>query len=121
MGQLKTDGRAAQFTIPAGDLNNEELFRVDGWNFISMESVVAADTARVIAGEISSERIWYVKTPAGVGVARGAKLYWANPAIFQKGDTHLQAAVATAGDPPACKVEEVQDANGYTAVRVLNT
>lgn len=121
MGQLKTDGRAIDVAAPGSTvLNNEELYRIDGWNGISMRAVSATDADRGLAFETSSERIWYIKTPSGIGTTRGAVLYWATPGSFQKGDTHLQATAATAGDPPACKVEEVRDAGGYAAVRVLN-
>jgi hypothetical protein len=122
MGQLKHDGRATQggVTFPAGEITFGDLYRVDGWNGIALDNIATADTVRVCDMEISSERIWYIKIPAAVVAAKGAVLYWANPAVFQRGDTNLQATPATAGDPPACKVEEAVDANDWCAVRVLN-
>lgn len=120
MGQLKHDGRATQggFAAPAAtDLPFGELFRINGWNGIAMTHIGATDTLRTLDLEISSERIWYIKLPAGVTPAQGDVLYWSAGAGFKRGDTDLQAAVAGA---PCCKVEEVKDANGYAAVRVLN-
>lgn len=120
MGQLKSDGRAIDVTGPAGTINFGDLYRIDGWNGIAMDTIASGDTVRELALEVSSERIWYVKTPSGIGVAKGAYLYWAAPGSFQVGETNLQATAATTGDPVACKVEQVRNSNGYAAVRVIN-
>jgi len=122
MGQLKHDGRATQggVTFPAGIISFGDLYRVGGWNGIALDSLVAADTVRTMDMEISAERIWYVKIPAALAAVKGSLLYWADPTVFQRGDTNLQATPATAGDAPACKVEEDVDANDYCAIRVLN-
>lgn len=119
MGQLKTDGRATQggYTWPAGQYNYGELFRLNGWNGVILTTINTADTVRVADMEISSERIWYVKLPAGAAPAVGDFLYWTAGAGVKRGDTDLAVAVVGA---PVCKVEEAKDANGYAAVRVLN-
>lgn len=119
MGQLKSDGRASLggFTFPAGVITFGDLYRVDGWNCIALDSLAVGDTVRTIGVEFSSERIWYVKLPAALNPAKGDALYWTAGAGFKRGDADLQAAVQGA---PACKVEEVKDANHWCAVRVLN-
>jgi len=121
MGQLKTDGRAVDVTMPAGIITFGDFYSVNGWNGIAMKALVAADTVRTMAMETSAERIWYVKIPAALAAARGAYLYWANGAgVFQRGDTDLVAAPANAGDAPVALVEEAVDANDYCGIRVLN-
>lgn len=118
MGQLKSDGRATQggFTFPAGDYPFGDLFRLNGWNGIAMKHVATADTIRTADLEISSERIWYVKLP-GISPTLGQYLYWTAGAGIKRGDTDLTLTVT--GSPVAI-VEEVKDAGGYAAVRVLN-
>lgn len=119
MGQLKTDGRATQggFTWPAGTYTFGELFRLNGWNGIILKTIGSADTDRVADMEISAERIWTVKLPAALSPALGDFLYWTAGAGIKRGDTDL---TGTATGSPVAKVEEVKDANGYAAVRVLN-
>lgn len=119
MGQLKSDGRATQggMTFPAGVITFGDLYRLNGWNGIALKAIAAADTVRTADMEISSERIWYVKLPAALTPALGDYLYWTAGAGFKRGDTDLAAAVVGA---PVCKVEEIKDAGGYAAVRVLN-
>ena|SRR5687767_6570791 len=119
MGQLKTDGRAIDVTWTASQIITKgDLYRQDGWNGIALEDFTAAETPRASAMEVSSERIWLVKTPAGVGDgARGDRLYWTTGAGFKRGDTDLSEAVL--GSPVAI-VEELRDANGWCGVRVLN-
>jgi hypothetical protein len=120
MGQLKHDGRATQggVSFPAAQaITFGDLYRVDDWNGVALKNIGASDTVRTADMEISSERIWYVKLPGALNPAKGAPLYWTAGAGFKRGDTDLSATVAGS---PACKVEEVKDANGYAAVRVLN-
>jgi hypothetical protein len=120
VGQLKHDGRATQggFTAPAGQaLVFGDLYRLNGWNGIALSAIGASDTVRSLDFEIAPDRIWYVKLPAGVTPALGDVLYWTTGTGFKRGDTDLSASVLGS---PACKVEEVKDANGYAAVRVLN-
>jgi hypothetical protein len=119
MGQLKSDGRATQggFVAPAGDYPFGDLFRLNGWNGIALTHIATADTVRTLDFEISAERIWYIKAPAGWAPALGDYGYWTAGAGTKRGDTDLAAAVVGA---PVVKVEEVKDANGYVAVRVLN-
>lgn len=121
MGQLKSDGRATLggVTVPAGQFNFGELFRISGVNGIILKTVNTADTDRNADFEISAERIWYFAIPAGTAAAKGAYLYWttAASATLQRGDTHLIATVAGA---PAVFVEEAKDASNIIAGRVLN-
>jgi hypothetical protein len=119
MGQLKHDGRATQggYTWPAGTYAFGDLFRLNGWNGIILQSIAAGDTVRSAGMEISSERIWYVKFPAALNPAVGDYLYWTAGAGIKRGDTDLTATVTGS---PVCKVEEAKNANGYAAVRVLN-
>jgi hypothetical protein len=120
MGQLKHDGRATQggYTAPAATvITKGDLYRMNGWNGIALRSIGSADTVRTLDLEIAPDRIWYVKLPAALNPAIGDPLYWTAGAGFKRGDTDLAAAVVGS---PAAKVEEVKDANGYAAVRVLN-
>jgi hypothetical protein len=119
MGQLKTDGKATQggWTWPAGIITFGDMYRLNGWNCIALKNIAAADTLRVAGAEYSSERIWYVKLPAGVAGTLGQYLYWTAGAGFKRGDTDLAVAVVGA---PVALVEEAKDANNYAAVRVLN-
>jgi hypothetical protein len=120
VGQLKTDGRATQggFTAPGGQaITFGDLYRLNQWNHIALKTINAADTVRSYDGEIAPDRIWYVKLPAALNPVIGDVLYWAAGAGFKRGDTDLSATVAGS---PCAKVEEVKDANGYAAVRVLN-
>lgn len=118
MGQFKHDGRATQGGVvaPAGQaLVFGDLYRIDAWSGFALKEVGAADTVRSLDLEISKERVWYIKLPAGLSPAKGDLLYWSAGAGFKRGDTDLQAAVA---GNPVCKVEEVKDANGWAAVQL---
>jgi len=120
MGQLKHDGRATQngVTFPAAQaITKGDLYRVNGWNGFALKTIGASDTIRVADMEIAPDRIWYIKLPAALSPAVGDVLYWTTGTGFKRGDTDLSATVAGS---PACKVEEVKDANGYAAVRALN-
>jgi hypothetical protein len=120
MGQLKHDGRATQngVTVPAAQaIVKGDLYRINGWNGFAMKTIGASDTLRTMDMEIAPDRIWYVKLPAALAPAVGDVLYWTAGAGIKRGDTDLAAAVVGS---PACKVEEVKDANGYAAVRALN-
>jgi hypothetical protein len=120
MGQLKHDGRATQggVTAPAAQaIVKGDLYRINGWNGIALKTIGASDTLRVLDLEIAPDRIWYIKLPAALAPAVGDPIYWTTGAGFKRGDTDLAAAVVGS---PAAKVEEVKDANGYCAVRVLN-
>jgi hypothetical protein len=119
VGQLKTDGRATQggYTWPAGTFTYGDLYRLNGWNGIILKSIAAGDTVRVADMEVAPDRIWYVKFPAALNPAIGDYVYWTAGAGIKRGDTDLTATVTGS---PVAKIEEVKDANGYTAVRVLN-
>jgi hypothetical protein len=125
MGQLKTDGRAVNVAVPATKaVTFGELYRIEGWNGFAMDTIGASDAIRNMAIE-TAERIWYVKIPAGLAAAKGALLYWTTASLATNPQfcdclTDLQATAGTAGDPPACKVEEAKDANNYVGVRALN-
>lgn len=122
MGHLKSDGRASLggMTFPAGVITKGDMYRLNLWNCIALQSIAAADTVRNCGVEFSSERIWKVKIPAAINPAVGAFVYWTAGTGFKRGDTDLVAAPATAGDAPCGKVEEAKNANGYAAIRVLN-
>jgi hypothetical protein len=120
MGQLKHDGRATQngVTAPAAQaIVKGDLYRINGWNGLALKTIGASDTLRTLDLEIAPDRIWYVKLPAGAAPAIGDFLYWTAGAGFKRGDTDI---TTTATGSPVAKVEEVKDANGYCAVRVLN-
>jgi len=120
MGQLKHDGRATQngVTAPAAQaIVKGDLYRINNWNGFALKTIGASDTLRTLDLEIAPDRIWYIKLPAALSPVVGDPLYWTTGAGFKRGDTDLSATVAGA---PACKVEEVKDANGYAAVRCLN-
>lgn len=120
MGQLKHDGRATQggFSAPAGQtINFGDLYRLNGWNHVALSKIASGDTARSYGGEIAPDRIWYVLLPAALSPAVGDFLYWTAGAGFKRGDTDLTATVTGS---PVVKVEEVKNANGYAAVRILN-
>lgn len=120
MGQLKTDGKATQggYAAPGGQvITFGDLYRLNGWNHIALTNIGASDTVRSYGGEISAERIWYVKFPAALNPAVGTYVYWTAGAGFKRGDTDLTATVT--GSPVAI-VEEAKNAQGYAAVRVLN-
>lgn len=117
MGQLKSDGKAINVVAPAGIIPFGELVRIDGWNGITLGELVAADTERAMALEVSSERIWYVSIPAAVVAPKGTYLYWTAGAGYKTGAADLAAAVV--GSPVAL-VEEAVDANDIAGLRVLN-
>jgi Uncharacterized conserved protein (DUF2190) len=118
MGQLKSDGRAIDVVIPSSTaITKGEMYRIDGWTGIAMKTIASTDTDKNMAFEVSSERIWYVKLPAGVTGARGDRLYWTTGTGFKAALTDVQASAAGY----ACAiVEEAKDANDYAGVRVLN-
>jgi hypothetical protein len=118
LGQLKTDGRAIDVVSPGATvITFGDLYRIDGWTGFALKTQAAADTDRNLALEVSSERIWYVKLPAGVTGARGDRLYWTAGAGFKRGDTDLTGTVT--GSTVAI-VEEAKDGNNYAGVRVVN-
>jgi hypothetical protein len=117
MGQLKSDGRAVDVTAPAGTFSFGELYRIDGWTGICMDSIASGDTVRKMALEVSSERIWYCVLPAGVTGARGDRLYWTAGAGLKSGATDLTGTVT--GSTVAI-VEEAKDGNNVAAIRVVN-
>lgn len=119
MGQLKHDGRASQggMTWPAGTYTFGDLYRLNGWNGVILQNIAAGDTVRTADMEFAPDRIWYVKFPAALNPAVGDYVYWTAGAGIKRGDTDLAAAVVGA---PVAKIEEVKNANGYAAVRIIN-
>ncbi|SRR6266542_5490166 len=118
MGQLKSDGRAINVVIPSSTaITFGELYRIDGWTGIAMKTIAATDTDKNMSFEVSSERIWYVKLPAGVTAARGTRLYWTTGSGFKAALTDSSESVV--GSVMAI-VEEAKDANDYAGVRVVN-
>jgi Uncharacterized conserved protein (DUF2190) len=118
MGHKISDGKAIDIQAPAAQVMNKgDLYRVNGWTGIAMNTVLAADTDRGLALEVSSEHFWKVKLPAAVTPAVGDLLYWTAGAGFKKGDTDLTATITGTA---VAKVLETKNANGYATVRVLN-
>jgi hypothetical protein len=123
MGYKVTDGKAIDTVAPgATAIVDGEIYRIAGWTGCAVGSKDTTQLDRNFSMETSAEFIHCVKLPAGWTPAVGDVGYWnaTARATFQKGDTHLQAAVTTAGDPPAVKVLRAKDANGYAYVRVIN-
>lgn len=118
MGQKKDDGDAVDVTVPAGAFETEELYRIDNFSGILTNAVLAADTVRTRSMQLKGN--WYFKTPVGIGVTRGAYLFWTAGAGTKVGATDLGNAAGTAGDRPVAKVEEVRDANGYVGAILLH-
>lgn len=122
MGQLKSDGKAINVTVPAGEVEFGELYSIGAafgtrWNGIALSPVASGDTKRDIAMEVS-ERIWYVELPAGVTGAKGTYLYWTATGAFKTGSTDLTETATTTA--PCAIVEEAKDANNIAGIRVLN-
>lgn len=122
MGYTVSDGKAIDVVAPgATAIVDGEMYRIGGWSGFAIGTKDTTQVDRGFALEVSAERIWCVKLPA-ITPAVGDVLYWATTlrSTFQKGDTHLQATPATAGDPPVAKVLRVKDSNGYAYVRAIN-
>lgn len=116
MGHLFSDGKAIDVVAPAATaIAFGDLYRIDLWSGISMDTIGASDTARGMALEVS-ERIWKVLLPGGLTPTVGQFLYWTAGTGFKRGDTDLAAAVNGA---PVCKVLVAKNANGYAAVKVF--
>lgn len=115
MGHLYSDGKAIDVTAPAGDYSFGDLYRIDLWSGIAMDTIAAADTERGMALEVS-ERIWKIKVPAGLTPTVGQYLYWTAGTGVKRGDTDLSA---TANGNPVCKVLTTKNANNYAAVKVF--
>lgn len=122
MGQLKSDGVATLggVTAPgATAITFGELYRINKWNGIALRTIGASDTVRTMDMEIGP-RIWYIKIP-NITAAVGDLLYWSTGTGFKRGDTDLVVKGTANAVGPAVKIEEAKDANGYAAVRVLNS
>lgn len=120
MGRKASDGQAVDVQAPGATLIDfGELYRIDGFSGIALSQIAAADTDRGMALETSSS-IWWVKTPVGIGVTRGAPVFWTAGAGFKKASTDLANAAGTAGDLPVGKVETVRNSLGYAAIKLFN-
>lgn len=120
MGRKVDDGQAVDVQAPGATvIDFGELYRIDGFSGIALSAKASGDADRGLALEISSA-IWFVKTPVGIGVARGAPVFWSAGAGFKKSSTDLANAAGTAGDEPVGKVETVRNTNGYAAIKLFD-
>jgi hypothetical protein len=120
MGRKVDDGQAVDVQAPGATvIDFGELYRIDGFSGIALSAKTAADPDRGLALEISS-CIWMVKTPAAVGVTRGAPVFWTSGTGFKKSSTDLANSAGTAGDEPVGKVETVRNTNGYAAIKLFD-
>jgi hypothetical protein len=117
MGHLIGDGKAVNVTVPAGVYDHGDLFRINNWSGFLINSVTSAATARNRALEVSVNRIWNVKFPAGLTPAVGDLLYWTAGAGTKRGDTDLSATVA---GPPVVKVVAAKNTAGYCQVMLVD-
>jgi hypothetical protein len=118
-----SDGKAIDVTTPAATvINDGDLYRVSGWNFIAIGNKASADTDRTLAGECETNTIYDILLPAGITPTVGANLFWAANDIttFQRGDTNL-ALSGAAGQQPCAKVLIVKNAAGYAKCRIFQT
>jgi hypothetical protein len=121
VGQKISDGKAFDATAPGSEvINDYDLYRIASWNGAAIGAKDAVQADRTLAFECDTNAIYSIKIPGAINPAVGVFLYWANPAIFQRGDTHLQLTPATAGDPPAFFTQSTKNAAGYIQGRILN-
>lgn len=118
MGHLIGDKKALKVTCPAGDFFHGDLYRIGTFSGFLINDCLTAAVARVRALEISVNRAWKVKLPAGLTPAVGDLLYWTAGAGTKRGDTDLSATVA---GPPIVKVITIKNANGYAEVVLCGT
>lgn len=126
MGHKISDGLAIDVTAPTDGPPNTialefgELYRIGGWNGIAMKDVLATDTDRGLALEVSMA-LWKIKIPNALAPANGEFLYWDDPSSFQSGpDDIVLAATAVAGEAPCAICVGTKNAANYITVRVLN-
>jgi hypothetical protein len=119
MGHLIGDGKAVNVTVPAGDYDHGDLYRIDGWSGFLINDCDTAATDRKRALEVAFNRIWNVKLPAGQNPAVGALLSWAAVSGTQRGDTNLVALGTAASSGPVVKVVAAKNANGYAQVMLV--
>lgn len=120
MGQKISDGKAFDAAAPGSTvINDGDLYRIGKWNGVAVGGKDATQADRTMSFEMDPAAIYSIKLPA-ITPAVGDFLYWANPAIFQKGDTHLQATPHVDGDSPAFEVIATKNAAGYAQGRVIN-
>lgn len=119
MGQKISDGKAFDATAPAAVINDYDLFRINGWNGAAIGAKDATQADRNLAFEMDCNAIYSIKLPAGVTPVVGQVLYWTtfDNTTFQRGDTHLAAAVVGS---PAFKCISTKNAAGYVQGRILN-
>lgn len=121
MGQKISDGKAFDEVAPdATVINDYDLYRVGGKNGVAIGSKTADQEDRNMAFEMDTNAIYSIKVPAGLDPDVGMCLFWANPDIFQKGDTHLLTEPAVSGDAPCFWVTGEKNDAGYVQGRVLN-
>lgn len=116
MGHLFSDGKAIDVVAPgATAISFGDLYRIDLWSGIAMDTIGASDVNRGMALEVS-ERFWKVLFPGALNPAVGAYVYWTAGTGFKRGDTDLSATV---NGNPVGKVVIAKNANGYACIAVF--
>lgn len=120
MGRKVSDGKAINLTCPTSQvINDYDLYRINNINGVAIGTNDGVAT-KVMAFEIDTSTIYSVKVPAGINPRVGQDLFWANPDIFQRGDTNLVVEPAVSGDEPCFWVTKAKNANNEVQGRVLN-
>ena len=121
MGRKVTDGLSIDFTAPAAtEIDEGEIYRVDGITHFAVTTILAADVNRNYAGDVS-EALYRCKVPAGVAGTRGGFVGWSVGAGFKAGVTDLVDVASADGSVPAgavAQVEGVRNASGYATLRL---
>lgn len=120
MGQKISDGKAFDAAAPAATvINDGDLFRIGGWNGAAIGAKDAVQVDRTMAFDMDTNAIHSVKFPAGLSPVVGQAVYWTtfDNTTFQRGDTHLAAAVVGAA---VFKCLSTKNAAGYVQGRILN-
>lgn len=121
MGRKVSDGKAINLVAPTSQIINDyDLYRITNINGVAVTSKDATQADRTLAFEIDTNSIYSIKVPAGFAPAVGHAIFWANPDIFQRGDTNLTYEPAVSGDQPCFFVTKAVNAAGYIQGRVLN-
>lgn len=125
MGRKASDGKSQYRTVPGGSaVVDNELYRIDGWNGLSIGSVATGDTDRTIEFEADVNAVYEFHVPSGVNPAAGDFLYWNDPTTFQYGLSHLRTTPIGLGEAPAVFVTKarVADVDGAYVIqgRILN-
>ena len=108
-----SDGKTMDAVAIAGGVVAGELYRINGWNGICE---VDTDAGETFALNVDPTAFFWIKIPAALAAAVGAKLYM--PAA--SGGVGSTALTATTTDVPALRVVVAKDANNIVGARLLN-